>query len=170
MPAYCARWPDGSFSIVTARNQKHAIFQLDELGDEPADIWPLEACLIDFELTDQGTVRLKQFGELTGPAILERSYPILSEVRSREVFRDDPVEDGGTPIAHNASEAEAIRKAVELERNRCADFEGTPASTEVGKKLQKELGASGILVDALVKREARRTLKRFRAGKEDKPS
>src|SRR5438034_3512105 len=31
-----------------------------------------DSCLLDFDLTDEGTFRLKQFGEQTGPEILER--------------------------------------------------------------------------------------------------
>jgi hypothetical protein len=32
MPAFCARWPDGSFSIVDADDETHALIQLDQLG------------------------------------------------------------------------------------------------------------------------------------------
>src|SRR5258707_1192396 len=66
MPAFCARWPDGSFSIVDADDETHALIQLDELGDEPAELWQLRSCLVDFELTDAGTFRIRQFGEQTG--------------------------------------------------------------------------------------------------------
>ena len=37
MPTFCARWPDGSFSIVGADDETDALIQLDELGDEPAE-------------------------------------------------------------------------------------------------------------------------------------
>ncbi len=29
MPAFCARWPDGTFSIVEADDETHALIQLD---------------------------------------------------------------------------------------------------------------------------------------------
>ena len=61
MPAFCARWPDGSFSIVDADDETHALIQLDELGDEPAQLWQLRSCLLDFELTDSGTFRIREF-------------------------------------------------------------------------------------------------------------
>jgi hypothetical protein len=48
MPAFCARWPDGSFSIVDAEDQTEALIQLDEIGDEPADLWQMQSCLLDF--------------------------------------------------------------------------------------------------------------------------
>jgi hypothetical protein len=66
MPAFCARWPDGSFSIVEAEDETNALIQLYELGDDPADLWQLESCLLDFELTEAGTIRIRQFGEQTG--------------------------------------------------------------------------------------------------------
>jgi hypothetical protein len=79
MPAFCARWPDGSFSIVDADDETHALIQLDELGDEPAQLWQLQSCLLDFELTDSGTFRIREFGEETGSEIMERAYPVLNK-------------------------------------------------------------------------------------------
>ena len=79
MPAFCARWPDGSFSIVDAEDETDALVQLDEFGDEPAELWQMKSCLLDFEMTDRGTFRLAQFGELTEPEILTRAYPLLSK-------------------------------------------------------------------------------------------
>ena len=73
MRGFCARWPDGSFSIVDAEDETDALIQLDELGDEPAELWPIQSCLVDFELTDDGTFRLKQFGEQTAPEILRNA-------------------------------------------------------------------------------------------------
>src|SRR5437016_10022858 len=83
MLTFCARWPDGSFSIVGADDETDALIQLDELGDEPAELWPMDSCLLDFDLTDEGTFRLKQFGEQTGPEILERGYPVLDRKSTR---------------------------------------------------------------------------------------
>jgi hypothetical protein len=60
MPAFCARWPDGSFSLVTADDETHALIQPDELADEPAELSELESCLLDFELTDDGAFRITQ--------------------------------------------------------------------------------------------------------------
>jgi len=48
MPAFCARWPDGSFSIVDADDETHALIQLDELGEEPAQLWMMESWLVGF--------------------------------------------------------------------------------------------------------------------------
>jgi hypothetical protein len=88
MPAFCARWPDGSFSIVDAEDETDALIQLDELGDEPAELWLMQSCLVDFELTDDGTFRLKQFGEQTVPEILERGYPMLDKALEAQRSRN----------------------------------------------------------------------------------
>ena len=52
MPAFCARWPDGSFSIIDADDETDARIQLDELGDEPADLWAMESCLLGNQEAD----------------------------------------------------------------------------------------------------------------------
>jgi hypothetical protein len=49
MPAFCARWPDGGFSTVDADDETHALIELDQLGDEPTQIWQMQSCLLDFE-------------------------------------------------------------------------------------------------------------------------
>jgi hypothetical protein len=98
MPAFCARWPDGSFSIVDADDETHALIQLDELGDEPAQLWLMESCLLDFELTDNGSFRLRQFGEATGPEILRKAYPLLNKA-----LRNEPLKITISKIRFNPS-------------------------------------------------------------------
>jgi hypothetical protein len=97
MPAFCARWPDGSFSIVGADDETDALIQLDEPGDEPAELWPMDTCPLDFDLTNEGTFRLKQFGEQTGSEILERGYPVLSKTLESEAFAEHVIEGGPIP-------------------------------------------------------------------------
>jgi len=98
MPAFCARWPDGSFSIVDADDKTDARVQLDEFGDEPAELWQMKSCLLDFEMTDHGTVRLAQFGELTEPEILTRAYPLVSKTLEEENVREHAVIDEGESL------------------------------------------------------------------------
>lgn len=62
MAVYFARWKDGSFSIVEADDENGAYELLDEFGDEPAELSPLKSCLINFELTDRGSYRVRDFG------------------------------------------------------------------------------------------------------------
>jgi hypothetical protein len=171
MPAFCARWPDGSFSIVEADDQTHALIQLYELGHEPAELWQLQSCLLDFELTEGGTFRIRQFGEQTGPEIMERAYPVLNKALENDTFADHAVVDTGDETLRYGPEAtETLRKAVEAERERLREFQRSSATTEHGKDLQRKLGASGAYVDAIVEQAASASLKRYRLGKNIKPS
>jgi hypothetical protein len=170
MPAFCARWPDGSFSIVAAEDETDARIQLDELGDEPAELWPMQSCLLDFELTDEGTFRLKQFGEQTAPEILEKSYPVLNKVLEGEAFAEHAIESEAGPQQYDAAATEILRKAVEAERERLTNFQRTPATTERGKDLQHQLGGSGAYVDALVEHAASERLQRYKPRKKSKPN
>ena len=43
MPVFFARWPDGSFSIVSAMDETDAYVQLDEIADEPAEVWEMQS-------------------------------------------------------------------------------------------------------------------------------
>jgi hypothetical protein len=170
MPAFCARWPDGSFSIVVADDETDALIQLDELGDEPAELWQMQSCLLDFELTEAGTFRLSRFGEQTGPEILERAYPALSKVLEAVTFAEHEMDDQSESPTYGPEAAEVLHKAVTAERNRLKDSPRTAATTELGKGIQRELGASGAYVDAMVEQAASNRLKRHRPGKNLKPS
>jgi hypothetical protein len=58
----------------------------------------------------------------------------------------------------------AIRSAVELERKRLwgKKRKVKQAKTELGKRLQKELGAAAVVVDRAVERRAKEILKNFK--------
>ena len=101
--------------------------------------------VLDFDLTDEGTFRLKQFGEQTGPEILERGYPLLSKTLESEVFAEHAIEGA-------------------------ADPQRTSAITERGKELQSELGGSGAHVDAIVEQVASKRLRRCELRKKSKPN
>jgi hypothetical protein len=169
MPAFCARWPDGSFSIVDAVDETDALIQL-ELGDEPAELWQLQSCLLDSELTEGGTFRIRQFGEQTGPEIMERAYPVLNKALDAETFAEHAMEDQGETLRYGSEAKEVLRNAVDTERERLRDFQRTSATTEQGKGLQRELGGSGTYIDAIVEQAASERLKRYRPGKNVKPS
>lgn len=62
-----ARWPHGSFSVVDADDETHARIQLDELGEEPTELWLMQSCLLDFDLTDEGTFGLGSLESRQGP-------------------------------------------------------------------------------------------------------
>jgi len=171
MPAFFARWPDGSFSIVDADDKVHALILLDEFGDEPAELWQMQSCLLDFELTDDGTFRISQFGEETGPEIVDRAYPVLGKALQEETFGDHSPEDRGGESANRGAQArEALRQAVDVERKRLSEFQHTPAATEVGKGVQGAIGGSGAYIDAIVQQVAGQQLKRFKPARNAKPS
>lgn len=170
MPAFCARWPDGSFSIVDADDETDALVQLDEFGDEPAELWRMKSCMLDFEMTDHGTFRLAQLGELTEPEILTRSYPLLSKTLEGENFSEHAIVDEGESLNYGSEAAGVLHEAVEAERERLRDFQRTEATTERGKDIQRQLGGSGVYIDAIVNKATSRRLKRYKPGKNVKPS
>lgn len=170
MPAFCARWPDGSFSIVDADDETDARIQLDEFGEEPAELWPMQSCMLDFDLTDDGTFRFKQFGEQTGPEILAKGYPVLDKALQDDAFVEHAIEAQTEPQEYGSAAAKILRKAVEAERKRLKAFRRSPATTEHGKAIQRELGGSGAYVDAIVEQVASETLRQYKPAKKTKPN
>lgn len=78
---YLCRWPNGDFSIVKADDRKTAVVQLDEwAGAEPDWLTPMDACMIDFRLSDKGEIELTEFGEETADFIWDKCYPELDRV------------------------------------------------------------------------------------------
>ena len=67
---YLCRWPNGDFSLVAANTRREALVALDEWdAAHPSQLFPLESCMLDFKLNDQGEIELKQFGEDTEESI-----------------------------------------------------------------------------------------------------
>jgi hypothetical protein len=165
MPAFGGRWPDVGFSIVDADDEVHALILLDELGDEPAELWQMQSCLLDFDLTDDGTFRLSQFGEDSAPEIMGRAYPVLSEALKDQVLPDQPMEDRGEALNLEPESRAIVRKAVSEERSRLTNFRRADAATEIGKDIQGALGGSGVYIDAIVQQVAGQQLKRFKPAK-----
>jgi hypothetical protein len=167
MAVYFARWKDGSCSIVEAEDEDEASELLDELGDEPAELWPLKSCLIDFELTDRGSFRLGHLRELMEEEILERGYPLLraalEDAASSQEY--DPEEEGVPDMSDVPPE---VATAVHAERQRLAAFRGRSASTELGRDIQKHTNTSGRNVDAMIQRAATKRLESLPVDKRKK--
>ena len=82
---YLCRWPNGDFSIVKADDRKTAVVELDEwAGAEPAWLTSMDACMIDFRLSDKGEIELAEFGEETADFIWDKCYPELDRVLSND--------------------------------------------------------------------------------------
>jgi hypothetical protein len=150
---YVCRWPNGDFSFVTANTRREALVALDEWGGaHPAQLLPLDSCMVDFRLNDQGEIELGQFGEDTERFVWETCYPELHTFLSSE-----PPEDGGESPAEVS---ESIRRAVQHERARLwgNQPECPQAKTEVGRTLQKRLRTVGPVADYYVEEMANRIL------------
>ena len=86
---YLCRWPNGDFSLVAANTRREALVELDEWdAAHPSQLFPLESCMVDFKLNDQGEIELKQFGEDTEKFIWETCYPELHSLLASVVPED----------------------------------------------------------------------------------
>ena len=111
MAVYLCRWPNGEFSIVSARSKGDAIVLLDEWGNaEQAQISRMQDCMFDFRLSDEGEIELTQVGEATYDLVMEKCYPVLEETIG-EADLDEKVN-------YTKESRQAILEAVKQERSR----------------------------------------------------
>jgi hypothetical protein len=160
MAVYLCRWPNGEFSIVSARTKEDAIELLDEWGNaEQASLTRMTDCMFDFRLTDDGQIELSGIGESTEEYIMEACYPDLQQALSAT--------EGGDSDDSQSQ----IRKAVERERTRLWDDQPAtkPAATQLGRDIQKQLGAPSVVVDRIMRRVATKRLK-SKEGEGKKPN
>ncbi|MBI5015523.1 MAG: hypothetical protein HZB55_08520 [Deltaproteobacteria bacterium] len=157
MPVYLCRWPNGDVSLVEAGDTDEAAILLDEFGNaDEAEFHHLVDLLVNFTLDDEGSLRVEQWGELTRREIYEVAYPRLEAALSKEFSKG--WEPNVRPIPKR------IRAAVDHERERGLegfDEDETPqARTELGKDVQKSLGAPAALIDALTEHVGEQILKK----------
>jgi hypothetical protein len=145
MPIFMCRWPNGDVSFLSARNKEDAIIMLDEWDKaELAELRQIRDFMVDFRLTDRGELGFQSFGEDCQNEIWERAYPILAKA-----LDDAPINVAGEPTPAGKS---SIRKAVEVERERLIDKKVPKlADTELGRTIQKQLGAPAAMIDRRVK-------------------
>ncbi len=170
MPVYCARWPDASFSVVVADDEDEAYVKLDEFGVEPAMVWELASCAMDFELTEAGAFRLAAFGSEMLEEILEKAYPSLLKTISSDVLEDHSMEDAADLAKYDPAARELLTRAVAAERRRFAGMKERPASTEIGKDIQRHVTGSGRYIDALVNKETKKVLRKHTIDRDKKPN
>jgi hypothetical protein len=162
---YLCRWPNGEFSLIMAPTRREALIELDEWAPgHPDQLFPMDSCMLDFGLNDEGQIELNQFGEDTEAFIWETAYPVLDEIRHNEVLM-------GPDGQYTPEGKELIRKAVEQERTRLWENQakGPEAETEAGKQLQKQLGMAGPVADYYVQQTAKRILE-SKPRKKGKPN
>lgn len=165
MSVYLCRWPNGEFSIVSARTKNDAIELLDEWGNaEQASLSRMPDCMFDFRLGDDGQIELADIGEATHDCIMETCYPELDKAF-------DAAEWDDSELDYSEKSRKQIREAVELERTRQWDSQPPvkEAKTELGRQIQKRTGAASVVVDRVVREAAKRRLK-SEEGEGEKPN
>jgi len=153
MAVYLCRWPNGEFSIVSARNKSEAIILLDEWGNaEQAKVSLMRDCMFDFRLDDDGEIELTEVGEATQELIRRKCHPVLDAA-----FRDAEFNERG---GFTEESRQTIREAVKKERSRLWKNQPKPkqAATELGRKIQQQTGAASVLVDRIVRDTGRKIL------------
>ena len=155
MPIFMCRWPNGDLSFVASRSREDAIVLLDEWGNaEEAELRRVQDFMVDFRLTDDGELELQAFGENSEDDIWNLAFPVLSKARVNL-----PTTKAGslTPAGE-----EKIRTAVRAERQRLrGKKKEKPAETELGKSVQRQMGAPAALINRYVKRAATELLKKL---------
>jgi hypothetical protein len=165
MTLYICRWPNGDFSVVSARTKSDAIELLDEWGNaEQASITRMPHCMLDFRLDDNGMIELADIGGATHDLIMQSCYPELDRA-----FATAEWDESGS--GYSTQGQEQIRKAVELERSRHWDSQPRPkdAHTALGREIQRQTGAPSVVVDRLVREAAKKRLE-SKEGEGKKPN
>ena len=162
MAIYLCRWPNGEFSIVSAKTKSAAIEMLDEWGNaEQAALTRMPDCMFDFRLGDDGQIELADIGEATQDCIMETCYPELDKAFDAAEWDKDGV-------GYSAKGNEQIREAVEVERKRLWINQppAKQADTGLGREIQKQTGAPSVLVNRMVREAAKKRLESNRCEAE----
>src|SRR5450755_1046377 len=126
MAIYICRWPNGEFSIVSARTKSDAIELLDEWGNaEQASLTRMTHCMFDFRLDDDGEIELADMGEATHDHVMAVCYPELDKALGA-------AEQDETGHGYSAKGHDQIREAVALERTRLWDTQPPVKEADTG--------------------------------------
>lgn len=167
---FLCRWPNGDCSVVAAVSKRDAIVQLDEWGAaEPEMLHPMESCMLDFGLTESGDLQLTETGEETRDIIYETSYPLLSEMLGSK--RLEALYSNSATEEEKQAARKLLQSAVETEKTRLWDagaLRGT-AKTELGRQIQRRMGASSVVADHYADQITENILEEFEP-KDEKPN
>lgn len=142
--------------------------ELDEIGNtDGAEISRMPCCMLDFEMVPpdateeigfESLIRFSGFGEQTRSFVLEKAYPKLNEALATalEVEETDP-----------AAARQLWVEAVGIEMKR-VHHEPITADTEVGRRIQRQAGMSGVVTNRIVRRAAKRLLESLKTDSEPK--
>ena len=171
MPMFLCRWPNGGCSAVWARDEQDAISKLDEVGAaEPCEIGPLPEFQVHFRLTNDGSLKLDDFGDETEPPIWRMAYPLLDQVEIE--IMEEREASGADELT--AAQRERIRQAVARERERMSpvspvgpvsmDPAEDSASPRRGRR-QPEAEAETRLVDEMIRDAGAEILRRLKRSR-----
>jgi len=150
MALYLCRWENGDFSIIQARNKRHAVEMLDEEANaEGLSLHAITGFMVHFSLTDEGTVELEGFGEEFAHYVMERVHPILGSL-------DVSPYDAAPEDLHR------IRAAVDQERAWLKAVPSDEPDTEAGKLLKEQMDLPTSVVNRRVREAAREVLRKAR--------
>lgn len=157
MPVFLCRWQNGDISLVSAKSKREAIYYLDEFANaEEADLFRLDEFLMDFQLQDDGTLVLSQWGEATQEQVSQKAYPELEKTLLSDELQG---------LTEDSPQYQAIiRRAVETERNRLSHRRKKVAEpeTQIGKQIKEQMDAPTPVIDRIVKNTGREILKKYR--------
>ena len=161
MRLYLCRWQNGDCSFVQATNKGESVEILDEIGNaEGCPLTSVQDFMVHFRVSDTGELEFEEFGEVTEHALLETAYPLLDKA-----FLEAPREKrSGEPTAEGAR---IIRDAVQQERKRIKPKKVAPPQTELGRRIKSQTDASTRMIDRIVRKVGKESLKRFES--EGKP-
>lgn len=154
MQLFISRWPNGDFSLIYAKNKAHALSRLTYETPE-AEPWPLFSLnefIAHFRLTDEGAYELKEIDRGTAVIICH-----IIHLSIRDAWLNGP---------GNADPSiETLRKAVKKERTRLPEESITEPETDIGKRIKNETGLPTKVVDEMVRKYARKTLKKLKPSR-----
>jgi hypothetical protein len=116
--------------------------------------------MVHFRLFDTGELEFEEFGEVTKGALLETAYPILDKA-----FLEAPREK--RTVEATAEGAQMIQEAVQQERKRIKPKKVAQPQTELGRRIKSQTDAPTRMVDRIVRRVGKESLRRFES--EGKP-
>jgi hypothetical protein len=156
MALYLCRWGNGDFSIVQASNKEHAIEMLDEVANaEGMPLYAIKEFMVHFQLTDEGTIELEEFGDDFSEYVLNRVHPILANLHI-------------SPYDASAKNKAKIRAAVQAERIRLKRKPAPEPDTEIGKRIKAQIDMPTSLINRHVQIKTREVL--LKAKPKGKPN
>jgi hypothetical protein len=148
MPMFMCRWRNGDLSFVFAADEEDAIVQLDEWDDaEAAELTRIKHFMVDLALTEEGDLKLQQIGDEMYETVWQKAFPNVGAAREKA-----PLDRSSNLTVEGA---EMMRKAVQTERSRPIRIKKRKGvETEVGKDIQKQLGAPAAMINRYLKATA----------------